>query len=260
MPYAAPPPRQNRGLVIGLIAGVSLLLLLLGGGLLVLLSHNATTQQSSQQNATSTPAADPSRNPYAPNTGTLVLSDPLHDNSKGYRWDEATMNGKTSGDTSVCGFKNGAYHITRTPRDALICNPEASSLVLSNVTFEASLTIVQGDQSGVAVRFDQTKGVGYLFSISTTGYYGIDKVDFNNANAPYIMLRSGSNKAIKTGLNQTNLLALVANGSTLSAYVNGVFVDSTQDSSYTTGQPGLFGNGINSAEDITASNARVWKL
>ena len=189
------------------------------------------------------------------------MNDPMHDNSQGNKWDEATMNGKSSDDLSICGFKNGAYHISRTQKGGLICDPEAANLAnVNNLAYEARLTIVQGTESGVVVRFDQTKGVGYLFSISIAGTYGIDKVNFNNPQASYTMLHSGSNKAIKTGLNQTNLVAIVANENTLSAFVNNVFIDSVQDNTYTTGQIGVFGNGANGVTDVLASNARVWQL
>ena len=52
---------------------------------------------------------------------------------------------------------------------------------------------------------------------------------------------------------------IVANGSSLSIYVNGQHLASVQNSSFTSGQIGIFGNGTN-GEDVIAANARVWQL
>lgn len=69
------PPSQRQGKRMGLIVGIRLLLLILvGSGVFMLLSSSA-----------------PSHNPYALNMGTLVLNDLLHDNSRGYKWDEAPV-------------------------------------------------------------------------------------------------------------------------------------------------------------------------
>src|SRR5438132_348194 len=71
-----------------------------------------------------TTTANSSQNPYPPNTGTLVLNDPLTDNSRGYKWDESSFSG-----TGTCGFTGGAYHIN-VQKAGLICIAEAKDLVL----------------------------------------------------------------------------------------------------------------------------------
>src|SRR5262249_45977634 len=137
---------------------------------------------------------------------------------------------------------------------------EASSLTLSNVVFEANLTIIKGNEAGICVRVDQAKHTNYLFFVDTNGNYGLGLEDLNNAITPFQALKQGNDAAIKKGLNQSNLLAMAANGNTLSAYVNGQFVASVQDSTYTGNQLGLYGSASSPSFDVAASNVRVWKL
>jgi hypothetical protein len=72
------------------------------------------------------------------------------------------------------------------------------------------MTIVQGAGGGIVFRADDSKGAQYLFRIGIDGSYALDI--FNN-NSLVSILKSGSNSVINTGLNQSNLLAVVANGS-----------------------------------------------
>ena len=65
--------------------------------------------------------------------------------------------------------------------------------------------------------------------------------------------------AWRTGLNQSNLLAIAANGDTISVYVNGQFVASVQDKTYSNGQIGIYAYGDTGC-DVAVSNVRVWKL
>jgi hypothetical protein len=184
----------------------------------------------------------------------------MHDNSKGNKWDEQTLNG-TNGDTNVyvCGFSGGAYHLTTTS-SGLFCNPEAPNLVFSNVAFEAKMTILKGDMAGVGVRWNQKGASGYLFEITTQGGYVLEGINLSGNGLPYTILRQGGDASIKQGLNQINLIALVANGTTLSAYVNNQLVATAQDSTYSQGQLAVYGEGVNQASNVVASDARVWKI
>jgi hypothetical protein len=193
--------------------------------------------------------------------GTLVTSDPMHDNSKGYKWDEATMNDNKNQSQQVCAFKDGAYHLTSSAKGGLICDPEAPVLTLANLVFEANMTIIKGNETGLTVRVDQTKATNYLFYIDTQGNYGIGIENPNaaNQNDQFKSLSQGKNAAIKTGLNQSNLLAIAANGDAISVYVNGQFVASVQDKTYSNGQIGVYAYGDTGC-DVAVSNVRVWKL
>ena len=296
IPGYVPPARKNNVKTWLIIGGcVLLVLLLLCGGSSYLFwqavgvsvnqyraNATATAQAFNQDDTTPTPSdqstvpdqdtpvaqptiqdvVTPSANPPY-EKGSLVLNDPLSDNSKGYKWDEATINSTTnSSDTSVCAFKGGSYHLSRTVRGGLVCDPEASQLTLSNLAIEAKLAVLSGDSAGIVVRFNQNTGKGYLLSVFTNGSYTIDFIDFNNPNTnqEYKILRSGTNAAIHQGLGQTNLVAFVANGHTLSAYINDQFIDTIDDSTLSSGQIGIYGSSNLGAMEISATNARAWQM
>jgi hypothetical protein len=266
------PQQQKQGKSIAMIVGiVALVVILGGGGILLALNHSlsgtglqstptaratTTTKATATTQAQATP--NPNQDPYGTFGGTLVASDPMHDNSKGYKWDEVTLNSDTGQSKATCGFANNAYHVGATGSEFVICNPEAPALTLSNVVFEANLTIVKGNEAGLNVRVDQAKRTNYVFFIDTNGNYELGLGNLNNIATPFQALRQGKNAAIKTGLNQSNLVALAASSNTLSAYVNGQFVASVQDSTYSSGQLGLYGDG--GPLDVAVSNVRVWKL
>lgn len=283
-PITAPPPPKRRGKIALIVLMLLLAVVVIGSGSYLLASAfikgnsvqgnpnatatalanhaiaNATATALANRtiaNATATATAD--QNPYAPKTGTLILNDSLRDNSKGYLWDQTTMN--TGSDVARCGFANAAYHITRDQSGAVICDPEASALTLSDIAFEVKVTIIKGSGAGVVVRFDQVTGLGYLFSIDNNGNYTISTVNFvtTDASQRYTVLRRGSNGQIKQGLNQTNLVAIVANKASISVYVNGSFIDTTQNSSLTNGQIGIYGSS-DGEMDIAANDARAWRL
>jgi hypothetical protein len=183
--------------------------------------------------------------------GTLVLNDPLRDNSAGYQWSEGTQPGNT-----LCGFSGGAYHMSLSVPGFGYCGPKANGLVFSNLAFEANITILQGDYAGIWFRYDQSQGTRYLFFKYTNGYYGVT----TDVNDYLSYLRQGSRPtAFRLG-HQTNLLAIVAIGNTIAVYVNHQLLVSTTDTSYQQGQIGIFAQAITKGFDVIVSDVRVWKL
>jgi len=237
-PLQAPPPARKRGARVGLfVGGVLLVLLLIGGGLFAFLLHSPAKQAAGS---------------FTFGTGTLVLSDPLQDNSRGYKWDEAVV--ADHGGQAFCGFRGGAYHLAETARvqQLTVCGPEAKELTLGNFAYEVELTITQATRGtfvGLTLRYDLTQSTGYLFAISTNGEYVLRTFDGRE-------IERGTNGAINKGLNQTNLVGIVANGTTLSMYVNNELLDSRQDSAYSRGQLGVFV--VGSPVDVSVGNAKVW--
>jgi hypothetical protein len=265
-PFVSPQPplptQSGQGKRIALIAGIIVLaLILVGEGVFLLAPSHTSSGPGPQVTTTVTTATQSDQNPYGSLGGTLVTSDPMHDNSKGNKWDEATMNDQQGTGKSVCGFTNGEYHLTRTTKGSLVCDPEAANLTLNNVVFEATITTIQGDEAGIEVRVDQAKDTSYVASLTTDGRYVIDTVNnVPSQQSPYKILRSGQNNIIKTGLNQANVVALAASGDTISLYINGQYVDSVQDTAYKGGQLGVYGYAANNNLDVAVSNVRVWKL
>jgi hypothetical protein len=119
------------------------------------------------------------------------------------------------------------------------------------------MTILKGDRGGICFRANANNGSFYYFYISSTGTYNLQT--YNN----YILtgtLSDGSSTAIKTGLNQPNLIAVVANGTKPDLYVNMQHIAAVDDSTFIHGQVGVVAEDIKNPTDIVFSNAKVWKM
>ncbi len=262
-PFTPPPPaRKSR---TGLILVISLLLVaLIGGGVLLFLlpkiitntppqgqgtptSIQASATALTQQNATATATT---ADPYVLNSGRLVINDPMRDNSLGYRWDASSIS------NGGCTFRDGSYHI-HAPQKGWLCSTQDTTLTFTNLVFEADLTWVQGNEEAITARLNQNTHTYYAFFLYNTGNYSIDAV-VNNKVSKTI---GDSNAAIKTGKNQTNRLALVIQGSSISLYVNHQLLRTLSDSTIgQSGQIGLIAYSTSGACEVVASNIRVWQL
>ena len=255
MPSPPPSPRPQRNRLAIVIGAGILVVILIGASLFAVLrlTSNNSSGNSTPPTATSTRAAtatpNTAQNPYPPNTGTLIVNDPLTDNSKGYQWDESSFSG-----TDSCGFTAGAYHVVE--KTGLICIPEAKNLTLANFAFEVNIKIVKGDNGGIAFRINQVNKTFYAFDIAPDGSYTLEVYT-----TKFTVLSQGTNSVIKKGLNASNLLAVVANGDLITIYVNDQIIDSVHDKTFSQGQIGVLSyagkSGIN---DVVASDVRVWKL
>lgn len=185
-------------------------------------------------------------------TGTLVLDDPLRDTGKGYQWDQTSLSG------GRCAFANGAYHVTATQLGIISCNPQAKVPALGNLTFQVQMTIISGDEGGLAFRVNQATTQFYYFGVTGDGSYHLDSVD-GSFNLPNTLLQ-GSNAAIKKGLNVSNVLTVVANGPQISLYVNRALVGKVTDSAFTSGQLGLVAGDMGNTTDVAFTGAKAWKL
>jgi len=277
-----PPPSKPRSNRTGLIIGIVVLLLVIIVGGVLAVSHLGTQGGSTsatptvapaqatgaaQAHATSTAiaavtataqaqasatasviAANP--NPYTPGLGNLALIDPLSDNSKGYKWDTGTQTDGT------CAFSGGSYH-SSTPKTQFYYVCSAAVTDFSNFAFEVQAKIVQGDCAGMVFRADTNTGKLYFFEVCQDGTYNFSRyLDFTGNNVKD--LAGGSSAAIMTGLNQTNTIAVVAQSSTLTIYVNKQKITASTDSSFTHGQIGLFADASNHPTDVAFNNAKVW--
>jgi eukaryotic-like serine/threonine-protein kinase len=218
---------------------------------------NSTAQANANVNATATAQANPtsppvpSSNPYPPNAGTLALTDPLVDNSKGYQWDQGT-----NSNNATCQFTANGLDVTQ-PKQGYFHGCIAHATDFTNFAYEVQMTMLSGDYAGIIFRADTTRGTYYIFYIKPTGDYALRTLRNDQFTGT---LKSGSSTSIHTGLNATNLIAVVVQNGTITLYVNRTLIDSVSDSSYTHGAIGVFtGNDVNAAETVF-SNAKVWSL
>jgi len=117
------------------------------------------------------------------------------------------------------------------------------------------MTIVEGNFGGIAFRTDGTRSQIYYFLIGQNGSYELD-IHADNRQ----VLKSGTSSMINTGQDRSNLIAIVANGSTIDLYVNMQHIDSVSDNTYSTGQIGVTAFSTGDPTEVKFNNAKVWGL
>jgi hypothetical protein len=181
-------------------------------------------------------------------SGAPILNDPLNGNNI-YHWDvgNASLGGS-------CGFKAGAYHVIE-PNKSYYLSCLAESTNFSNFAFQVQVTIIQGDEGGLIFRATGAKL--YSFGFNREGLFSLIVSKNNNPGKPLIY---GPNSAINTGLNQPNLLTVIARDSTFYLYINKQFVDAVRDSSYHSGQIGVYAAYSTHYTDVAFNDAQVWQV
>lgn len=257
MIYSNEPVKAPRDAVTYLNwlgAGLALLILLGIPGFLLyklatigIVAVNAQLTAINQAYATATATASLVTNnpdPYTPVGGVLVLYDPLKGPAN---WNDAT-------DLSfggACRFSGGFYHVSETQSNHLFpCVSQQANF--SNFAFEVRMTIIKGDCGGIVFRYSQ----GYLYSymVCRDGNYFLQLISPSQEK----LLASKPSTAIHKGLNETNVIAVVANGSTLDLYVNNQEVASIQDDSSSSGVTGLSAADTGTPTEVEYSFARAW--
>jgi hypothetical protein len=184
-----------------------------------------------------------SQNEYTSATsGTPVLDDPLTDNSKGYQWNEGS---------GYCQFPGNGLHAIRTSGGDINCDATGAG-AYSNFTFQVQMAILSGDAGGIDFR--SGSGGGYFFTIGQDGSYHI----YRAANYSLQSLISGTSGVIHTGAGQTNLITVIAQGATLTFYVNAQRVTAVTDSTYSGGFVGVDAEDITNPTEVVFTDAKVW--
>ncbi|TMC23583.1 MAG: LamG domain-containing protein [Chloroflexi bacterium] len=205
----------------------------------VITNHLATA--TAQAQATAAALA----NPYQP-SGTLAWIDPLTQASKWQNGSDVSWGGR-------CQFVNNAYQIYQSPPKKFFRCEEPSTY--SNFAFEVKMRIDQGDCGGLIVRHNDNGH--YLLEVCQNGNY-----DFFNypSHRDSITLTRGNAPAIHQGIDQLNVIAVVANGSSFDLYVNGQKIETVSDSTYSQGALGLVAVAYDNMTAVTYQNARLWTI
>ncbi|WP_165423392.1 serine/threonine protein kinase [Ktedonosporobacter rubrisoli] len=197
----------------------------------------ATTAISTSANNSAYPA-------YLPGKGKFVYADPLTAKHSSH-WSNF----------ETCTFEQDGYHISVTQQNYNTFCTAADSF--SNLAFEVQMRILKGDCGGAVIRSDGMYTF-YAFQICTNGNYELDLVASANPNAPTNTLKTGYAAPLHTGLNQSNTLAIAANGDNISIFVNGHQLDHITDKTLKSGQIGLIVGEDSKATEAVFQNARVW--
>ncbi len=262
LPAPPPPPRPRWGwrVVLPLVAIAAFLVSLIG--LEVASTHQtagvttatATTQHQATGSVTAI-ASSIAVNPYG-GGGTLVVDDPLRDNSQGNGWVENAPNS-----IGGCMFTGGAYHGSVNKGYYTTCLGGAS---FKNFAMEAQIAVLKGDCGGIIFRADNA-GHHYLFEICPNGGYGV-YLYFGPSGNDYKTLQTGSSSAIRTGYNQNNLIAAMAVNQEIRLFVNRQLVYQLKAQSYSMGQCGFAVDssgaivGTAAPTEVVFENLKVWTL
>src|SRR6266571_9033167 len=177
---------------------------------------------TAQTNATRTAQANASIYATAVTAGNPVFNDSLQNNSQSSNWDIG--NTAMAGDGS-CTFTGGSYH-SKPPKKGYFAPCFAQATNFSNFSFQVQMTIVQGDQGGVIFRGSYNDGTFYYFYIKRDSSFALEI--FNHYKLTGV-IQNGSSSAIQTGLNQINVIAVVAKGNNLDLFVNMQHIASLSD-------------------------------
>ncbi len=263
------PSRLPIGLTMGMV--VLALLIIVGGGFYFARANSgnggntptpvvALTQPASTgtptSTATSVPTATPttgSTNPYT-STGTLVLNDPLANNSQSHVW----LEGKNSLGAS-CYFSNGAYYSAQ-PNAGYFHSCMGQATNFANFVLEVQITLISGDYEGIVFRVNPANpNQYYYFSIDQKGNYVLRRSMDTNFNDT-VVIDQGTSPTILLGQNQTNVVAVVANFGNIDLYVNHQKIASVSDNILSHGQIGFFVGNDGTNAVAMFSYAKVWQL
>ncbi|GLV57921.1 hypothetical protein KDH_47560 [Dictyobacter sp. S3.2.2.5] len=193
--------------------------------------------------------------PYAPHTGHLVLNSTLQQQDPAINWQEGT-----NASDARCTFKNNTY-VAYQPQTGRFHACIAQKTDYSNFAYEVEMTIEQGEFGGIVFRSeDGIDGRFYLFRVHTDGSYWFYRFADNSIDHA-TLLDQGTSKAFNQGLNQPNLIAVVAQNDVLTLYINQKEISSVHDGGYTHGQIGLLAGSMTMGPGEAAfKNVRVWTL
>jgi hypothetical protein len=208
----------------------------------------ATSTASAAAQATAT-FIQQNPDPYPPTTGTIVVFDPLNGSTK--------ANWSPFSDTKfggACQYTNGAYHVSESQTNRFeYCYKGVS---FSNFAFEAQVRIIKGDCSGFTFRENVSANQFYRLEICQNGNFNL--FTFNNGvNSTLIASQSSQ---IHQGLGVANNVAIVADGSNISIYVNHNKIGSSTDSHFSSGVIGLMASAYTNSTDVAYTNAKIWTL
>jgi len=210
----------------------------------------AHAQATISVNITATVIAGNHYPAYLPGSGVLELAEPL-DHASAWK-EEADKNFGGS-----CAYKDGAYHITQSIAQRFYyCSSDYN---YSDVAIQVDMTIVKGDCGGVTFR--QSQAQEYYFRVCQDGDATLYKYMNASPESAVALLPNAPVASVHRGLNQKNMLAIVAQGHTISLYVNTTQVGNTiTDSTFTSGAIGFSGEAQQQATEVAYQNVMLWSV
>lgn len=237
--------KMGTGVKVALIGAISTIVAAIITSILAPVIINAFTHKPTP---TATARPTTTSNVYPPVGWNLIFSDPMKSNSSGY-W------GVASDKYGSCSFTNDVYQVSSFTAAGYSC--VLTGFDFTNFAFEVQMTITKGDRGDISFRADANAENNYAFWISPSGTYGLEIWENNSLSRT---LRSSSNAAINTDLNQLNTVAVVTQGNIFHLYVNDQLIDVVTDpaSSFSHGIIWLGAYPVNNPTQVFFSNVKVW--
>ncbi len=119
------------------------------------------------------------------------------------------------------------------------------------------MTFMTGDYGGILFREDAATGNFYYFRIGQDGSYQL-KLHVGSSQSGQNLANGTAANVIHTGIGQMNVLAVVANGSTITLYINRQQITSITDTTFSQGQIAVVAEESNTPTEVAFTNAKVW--
>lgn len=242
------PRRRNKTVLIVTLATVIALVVLLGGGITYFVVQNNQRSQAVQALQWDDPNSLYSGVQALSPTTTSELN-----SVAGSPWKESAP--VSDSHPYACEFKDGSYHVTITKLKSGYTCLESTSY--ADFALQVDITMVQGDEASIAFRHP-TRGNNYAWIFDTQGRYGVYL--YSGSQLKQTLLSFAHADELKTGLQQTNTIMIIAHKATFNLYANGKFVNSFIDSTYTAGTFGLSAFAHNKQTEVGFSNLKIWRL
>ena len=179
-----------------------------------------------------------------------ALNNVNNPNTKAAQWDQ----------DSNCTFQSDGYH-------ALVGNGlhgcKESANTYQNMAITVDMRILSGHSGGLFFRVNTdafNDYSGYLFEVDSTGRYKISSSrDFTVSVIP--LQDWTASTALKKGNSATNILQVIAQGSSLSFYANGVFLVKLTDATFSAaGVVALLASSAGTSTEVVYSNLKIYPL
>ena len=136
------------------------------------------------------------------------------------------------------------------------CYAQASNY--SNFAFQVQMNILKGDSGGIIFRADPTNYKFYLFRVGQDGSYDLFLYVDNNGNHARSLSLAILPPFILGSIETTQSPSLRKMPTSIS--MNQQYIASVSDSSYGSGEIGLFADDHTNPTEVAFSNLQVWKL
>ena len=209
-----------------------------------------------------TPTPEPTDTPTPMPTPTLVDTDPVQTlGNPDWVDNMANPNNWATGfsEFSTITFSDGYLKLTA---QKAVDGWRLSWPVLGDFYLEATMLSPECegvDHHGVIFRVPREADAdrGYLFGISCDGRYSLRRWDSKNM---VFLINRTSHDAINEGENAVNKLGIMARGNSIALYINGQKVNQVTDSTFLTGQFGIFVGGPNTEKlTVWVDQVRFWE-